>query len=304
MTIEDVRAAYDEDERRQAFEPSARWITAGGCAAFWSPVYRAGWSLQAPPDDDAGIAALRDAVKRAVLEDDGAEPADASGEFEWKCFSWDGQEAWYADAALQAAGFAPRDAEAVVYADVTTLSTESAADAFPPEVTIRVATGNGPDDAAILADADAVNAAVWDESTRPSAIAAGYWSPGGPRTADPAVDAAAPGAAAPDASALPPLPHLSIHVAYLDGCPVSYGRFQVTPGSRFGGLWGGATVADARGRGCYRALVANRAAEAHARGLTWLMVDANPETSYPILRRLGFDLLGHTRPYVFPLGAA
>jgi GNAT superfamily N-acetyltransferase len=313
MNTERIRRAYDEDERRQAFEPTARWITAGGYAAFWSPVYRAGWTLQPPPDDPRAISALRDAVRDAVrggsAPDGGAAPDDAAspGEFEWKCFSWDGPEPWYADGALRAAGFVSEGDEAVVVADAATLAaddsagnatlaggcrapattayeTTPAASLSHEGITVRVATKAALDAAGILADADAVNRAVWDESTRPSTIAGGYWSGTGTE--------AGTGA-----------PHLSIHVAYLGGQPVSYGRFQITPGSRFGGLWGGATVPEARGRGCYRALVASRAAEARTRGLTWLMVDANPVTSYPILRRLGFDLLGYTRPYAFSLGA-
>jgi hypothetical protein len=317
MTIDQVRAAYDEDERRQPFEPTARWITAGGYAAFWSPVYRSGWSLQAPPNDTATVAALRDAVKHAVLNgarteraDGGPASTDDPSEFEWKCFSWDGPGAWYADAVLQTAGFLPRDEEAVVYADVAAIArgtfavsdeaaTVVASDTPREGITVRVATEDNPDATAILADADAVNSAAWDDSTRPSMVADGYWSQTGASNGD-----SSGGSPPTDPLSAAARPHLSIHVAYFDGRPVSYGRFQVTPGSRFGGLWGGATVADARGRGCYRALVGSRAAEARARGLTWLMVDANPETSYPILRRLGFDLLGYTRPYVLPFGPA
>jgi predicted GNAT superfamily acetyltransferase len=45
----------------------------------------------------------------------------------------------------------------------------------------------------------------------------------------------------------------------------------------------------ARGRGLYRALVRPRWNDAVARGTPALVTQANPETSYPILRRLGFE---------------
>jgi hypothetical protein len=53
-------------------------------------------------------------------------------------------------------------------------------------------------------------------------------------------------------------------------------------------LWGGATKPEARGRGCYRALVRARWDEAVRRGTPAITVHAN-EQSGPILRRLGFE---------------
>jgi GNAT superfamily N-acetyltransferase len=53
-------------------------------------------------------------------------------------------------------------------------------------------------------------------------------------------------------------------------------------------LWGGAVRADARGRGCYRALVRARWDEAARRGTPALTVSAN-DKSGPALRRLGFE---------------
>lgn len=80
--------------------------------------------------------------------------------------------------------------------------------------------------------------------------------------------------------------------------PVSAGRLELPPGVDFASVWGGGTVADWRGRGLYRALIAYRAGIAARRGYRWLQVDAGPQ-SEPILARLGFARLSTTRPYVW-----
>jgi ribosomal protein S18 acetylase RimI-like enzyme len=54
-------------------------------------------------------------------------------------------------------------------------------------------------------------------------------------------------------------------------------------------LIAGATAPWARGRGLYRALVRARWDYAAARGTPALITHADPETSYPILKRLGFE---------------
>jgi GNAT superfamily N-acetyltransferase len=74
--------------------------------------------------------------------------------------------------------------------------------------------------------------------------------------------------------------------ARLDGELVGAGA--ATPTSRGMLLWGGSVRADARGRGCYRALVRARWDEAARRGTPALTVSANDRSS-PVLRRLGFE---------------
>ena len=74
--------------------------------------------------------------------------------------------------------------------------------------------------------------------------------------------------------------------ARLDGELVGAGG--ATPSSRGMLLWGGSVRAQARGRGCYRALVRARWDEAVRRGTPALTVSAN-DTSGPVLRRLGFE---------------
>ncbi|WP_433795831.1 GNAT family N-acetyltransferase [Actinoplanes sp. CA-252034] len=78
--------------------------------------------------------------------------------------------------------------------------------------------------------------------------------------------------------------------------PVSGCRMDVNRGTAFAGLWGGGTVSAWRGRGIYRALVAERARIAADLGYEYLQVDASSQ-SRPILERLGFAVLTNTIPY-------
>ncbi|GAA3107216.1 GNAT family N-acetyltransferase [Streptosporangium carneum] len=97
-------------------------------------------------------------------------------------------------------------------------------------------------------------------------------------------------AAAPD--------DLTVLVAEADGRVVSAAWLAYRPGTEFASLWGGSTLAAWRGRGIYRALVAERARRAFARGVRWLHVDASDD-SRPILARLGFQAVTTTTPYVW-----
>ncbi len=76
-------------------------------------------------------------------------------------------------------------------------------------------------------------------------------------------------------------------LAMLDGHPA--GAALAVPSSRGVFLIGGSTALSARGRGVYRALVRARWDFAVARGTPALVTHAVPDTSYPILRRLGFE---------------
>lgn len=69
-------------------------------------------------------------------------------------------------------------------------------------------------------------------------------------------------------------------------------------GTEFASFWGGATRADYRGRGIYKALVSRRADEAAERGLRFVQVDASPD-SRPILERLGLRVLATTTPWTW-----
>jgi GNAT superfamily N-acetyltransferase len=76
-------------------------------------------------------------------------------------------------------------------------------------------------------------------------------------------------------------------LASIDGRPA--GTAFAVPSDRGVFLIGGATAAWARGRGVYRALVHARWEYAVERGTPALVTHAKPDTSYPILRRLGFE---------------
>lgn len=93
----------------------------------------------------------------------------------------------------------------------------------------------------------------------------------------------------------------SHHRGYIthDGdVPAAVGRLHTHPQSRFGGLYGGATLPGHRGRGLYRANLAARGQDAMALGARYLMVDALP-TSRPTLERLGFRWLTDSWPCVW-----
>ena len=75
-------------------------------------------------------------------------------------------------------------------------------------------------------------------------------------------------------------------LATLDGRPA--GTALAIPSDRGVFLIGGATATWARGRGLYRALARARWDYAVARGTPALITHAVPDTSYPILLRLGF----------------
>jgi len=76
-------------------------------------------------------------------------------------------------------------------------------------------------------------------------------------------------------------------LATLDGRPA--GTAMAVPSDRGVFLIGGSTAEWARGRGVYRALVRARWEFAVERGTPALITHAVPNTSYPILRRLGFQ---------------
>jgi GNAT superfamily N-acetyltransferase len=92
--------------------------------------------------------------------------------------------------------------------------------------------------------------------------------------------------------------NLVVFMAEAAGVVVSAAWLEINPGTDFGGLWGGSTLAEWRGRGIYKALVAARARVAAARGVKYLQVDASA-ASEPILRRLGFTAITTTTPYVW-----
>lgn len=91
---------------------------------------------------------------------------------------------------------------------------------------------------------------------------------------------------------------VELWTAVVDGTVVSAGRLEPVDGTRFAGLWGGATLPEWRGRGIYRAVTAARARSAMARGKRYLQSDCT-EFSRPILERAGLVRVTTTTPYVW-----
>ncbi|MGW9631039.1 GNAT family N-acetyltransferase [Agromyces sp. NPDC055520] len=89
---------------------------------------------------------------------------------------------------------------------------------------------------------------------------------------------------------------LELWVAEAEGRVVSAGRLDPVPGTEFAGIWGGATRAEWRGRGVYRALTAARARSAIASGKRLINSDST-EYSRPILERSGLIRVSTTTPY-------
>lgn len=80
------------------------------------------------------------------------------------------------------------------------------------------------------------------------------------------------------------------------GAPLSSGGLTAYPDLKFGLLWAGGTVPEARGRGAYAAVLAGRVAHARSLGLTRVGLYAKVDTSAPIVERNGFTRGG---PMVF-----
>ena len=88
-------------------------------------------------------------------------------------------------------------------------------------------------------------------------------------------------------------------VAYVDGEPAGLGGWTMDgPVCR---LWGGGTYESRRGRGAYRAVLAERLRLARAAGATLGLTHGRVDTSSPILRRIGFTRYGEQRQLVLDL---
>jgi hypothetical protein len=91
---------------------------------------------------------------------------------------------------------------------------------------------------------------------------------------------------------------VTVYAAIAEGRVVSAAWAEFKPDTEFVGIWGGATLAQWRGRGIYRALVAKRGWLAVQRGYRYLQIDASKDSA-PIVTRLGFTAVTKTTPYVW-----
>ncbi|MEE2039154.1 GNAT family N-acetyltransferase [Nocardiopsis sp. CT-R113] len=165
---------------------------------------------------------------------------------------------------LRAAGFVPEERETVMVG-----RTDVIASGAPPDE-VALLRVSEPDDMRRIA---AMESRVWG----------GDWSWLGD-------DLIALVASDPDG--------VAVMVAEADGEVVSAAWLVFRRGTEFAGLWGGSTLPEWRGKGIYRSLVAARARIAAARGVRYLQVDASGDSA-PILRRLGFEGVTTTTPYVW-----
>lgn len=89
------------------------------------------------------------------------------------------------------------------------------------------------------------------------------------------------------------------YVAHVDGEPAAAGGATVDGDAlRF---WDGAVLPAFRGRGAYRALVAQRVRDARGTTAEFALVKAVDGTSAPILKRLGFVRYGEQRCWSMPV---
>jgi hypothetical protein len=84
-------------------------------------------------------------------------------------------------------------------------------------------------------------------------------------------------------------------VAFADAGPISAGG--CTLDGEVAKLWGAVTLAQARGRGGYRAVLAERLRLARDHGASLALVKGSTQTSGPILLRAGFTDFGEERLY-------
>jgi ribosomal protein S18 acetylase RimI-like enzyme len=189
-------------------------------------------------------------------------------EGEWKYYDYDTPEDL--PQRLEAYGLAADDAEAIMVLPI--------ADA--PQKLLQPVTHDirRVTEAAQFQDADAVHEVIWGKKDGVSNRVLAAWQQA-PNT-------------------------VTLYIAYVDDKPVSYGRIEFPRGDNpFASIWGGSTLPEYRNRGIYSALVAMRLQEAISRGRQYLTVDATPDTSMPILQKLGFVTIAYSTPYTWSLDA-
>jgi GNAT superfamily N-acetyltransferase len=88
-------------------------------------------------------------------------------------------------------------------------------------------------------------------------------------------------------------------VAFVEDEPVSTGGCSLS--GEVAQLWGAVTLPASRGRGSYRAVLAERLRLAREHGATLALVKGRVLTSGPILLRAGFSDYGEERCYWLPI---
>ncbi|MFN8195474.1 MAG: GNAT family N-acetyltransferase [Nocardioidaceae bacterium] len=256
-------AAYD-DQLREANElRTARHVQRHG--PLWWGVFRGSFGFCTYRDLAGAEGAALDALIEATVahfRDESEVPS-----FEWKTRGHDAP----ADLGerLVAHGLVAEDRETVMIGEAQLLAVDLP---LPDGITLRRA-GDGGD---LVDDVERATAMQDDVFGQPSGM-----------SNDDLVEAL---------SAEPRL--VELWLAEAGGRVVSAGRIDVVPGTDFAGIWGGATLAEWRGRGIYRALTAARARAALALGVRYINSDST-DMSRPILERSGLLAVTTTTPYVW-----
>lgn len=274
MDTTHVLEAYDQQLRRSMARPSDAWTVER--LTDPAPMLRVTAPDGAAWGDGITWTDLDESTVDAAITDAIDYFSTRGRSFEWKHHGYDTPPDL--PDRLLAAGFRPDEQESVVVGEVSEVCHRLAATSEPEGVTVRRLReddqGRSQDWAAI----NAVHTAVWDEDAGPLVreVSAEH-------AADPAL--------------------MSVWLAESpDGSLVCAAWVRFHEGTDFASLWGGSTLAEWRGRGIYKTLVARRADEAAGRGFRYLQVDASAE-SRPILERLGMHLLTSTTPYIWRPGA-
>ena len=251
--------AYDEQLRTDAETPSALEVVREGPLRLIT--FPGGRGFVTYRDLGGADEAEIRALVASVLERYRSDPDITR--LEWKTRAHDHAPGLYD--ALLAAGFVAEDPESIMIGEARLLAVDVA---LPAGVTLRTITDE--------VDVRAM-AAMQDEVFNDSLAA---------EIAEVTLGQLARG------------DELELWVAEVDGRIVSAGRLEPVPGTDFAGIWGGATLAEWRGRGIYRALTSARARSALAMGKTLINSDST-EFSRPILERSGLIKVSTTTPYIW-----
>ena len=183
--------------------------------------------------------------------------------FEWKAYSHD--EPADLEDHLRAAGLEPDERETVVAARLADIAGDAT---LPDGVALREVTTRADLDRIARFEED-----VWQDGHSRGWLADALDHE---RQQDPSL--------------------LRIFVVEAGGEIVCAAWIRFERGTRWTSLWGGATRADWRGRGIYKATVRHRASLGIAEGYELVQVDASDD-SRPILERLGFVAVTTTTPW-------
>jgi len=216
-------------------------------------------------DLDGADGGVLDALVRAAVDRFVADTDVAS--FEWKSRGHD--RPFDLGVHLAAAGLIAQDVETVMIGGARALATDAAP---PPGVVVRRAGEDGE----LVADVTAVGRLHRE-----------VFGPGSPNLDDQLLRLLSTGEGTEE-----------LWLAEENGTVLCAGRLTRVPGTRFAGLFGGATAASARHRGIYRALTAARAHSALAMGASLVYAECTP-FSRPILERSGLVAVTTTTPWLW-----